>query len=234
MELMDTLEAGAPPAESPSAVMDRAAEEAPEARLALAHACVVRSAIPSGRIERIDPLGSFAVEGVLAVLTHENAPRLHWPAHPPPPCGFRDQWLPLQDNRIHFRGQCVAVVIAESAAAAHEAAGKLQVHCRPDVYDFAAQDRTYRSLYLNYDPLEARVTVADWGRDGLVLREAAPWVPELRTAVAMATGWPEKKVSVVPLPGADEPDGPGHFAWPHSVLAAMASRQVERPVRLLA
>ena len=236
MTLMDTLEAGPGPAETITAVADFVPETPPETRLPLAHACVVRSTIPSGRIERIDALASFAVEGALAVLTHENAPRLHWPAHPPVPADFQDQWLPLQDNRIHFRGQCVAVVIAASAAAAREAADRLQVTSRADVYDFAAVDRTYRSLYLNYDPLEARVTVADWTAQGLTLHEAAPWVPELRTAVAMATGWPEKKVGVVPLPGGGELDGalPPHFAWPHSVLAAMASRQVERPVRLLA
>lgn len=221
------------PAEAP-ALADRGPEDAPELRLFVAHACLVRSTIPSGRIERIDPLGSFAVEGVLAVLTHENAPRLHWPVHPSAPAEIRHEWLPLQDNRIHFRGQCLAVVIAETAEAAREAARRLQVQCRADVYDFAAQDRTYRSLYLNYDPLETRVTTADWTANGLILQEAAPWVPELRTAVAMATGWPEKKVLLLPLPGEEEISGRPHFAWPHSILAAMASRQVERPVRLLA
>jgi xanthine dehydrogenase YagR molybdenum-binding subunit len=234
MSLMDTLEAGPIPAEAFPARADRGPEDALEIRLPLAHACVVRGAIPSGRVESLDAFETVATAGVLAVLTHQNAPRLHWPIHPAAPTEIRDQWLPLQDNRIHFRGQCLAVVIGESAEAAREGAARLRVHARADVYDFAAHDRTYRSLYLNYDPLESRVTVADWTASGLTLQEAAPWVPELRTAVAMATGWPEKKVRVVPLPGEEDISGHAHFAWPHSVLAAMASRQVERPVRLLA
>jgi xanthine dehydrogenase YagR molybdenum-binding subunit len=232
MSVMEVLEPGTIPAAAPAA--ERGPEAAAEPRLPLAYGCVVRSPIPSGRIERIDALAAFACPGVLAVLTHENAPRLHWPVRLPELSDFRDQWLPLQDNRIHFWGQCLAVVIAESADAAREAAGRLQTHCRPDVYDFSARDRTYRSLYLNYDPLEARVTTADWTVQGLTLQESAPWVPELRAAVALATGWPEKKVQVLPLPGEEQIGGQPHFAWPHSVLAAMASRQVERPVKLLA
>src|SRR5260370_25412887 len=42
----------------------------------LAHAAVVTSSIAKGRIKRIDASEALRVAGVLAVLTHENRPRM--------------------------------------------------------------------------------------------------------------------------------------------------------------
>src|SRR5260370_35094312 len=42
----------------------------------LAHAAVVTASIAKGRIKRIDAREALRVAGVLAVLTHENRPRM--------------------------------------------------------------------------------------------------------------------------------------------------------------
>ena len=42
----------------------------------LTHAALVMSSIPAGRVTAIDTAAALAAAGVLAVITHENAPRV--------------------------------------------------------------------------------------------------------------------------------------------------------------
>ena len=78
----------------------------------LAHAVVVQSTIACGRIKEIDTSAAEAASGVLAVLTHHNAPRLH--ASPPSFTVGSAPPPPLQDDRIYYNGQHIAVVVAET------------------------------------------------------------------------------------------------------------------------
>ena len=48
----------------------------------LAHGVLVMSTIASGRIRSIDTKAALSAPGVLAVITHENAPRLNFPERP--------------------------------------------------------------------------------------------------------------------------------------------------------
>jgi xanthine dehydrogenase YagR molybdenum-binding subunit len=105
----------------------------------LAHAVMVTSTIPSGRVTRIDANGAGALPGVLLVMTHENAMRL-----PPetshgklsPPAG-RVLSL-LQDDLVHYNNQPVAVVVADTLEHARDAAARLRIEYerRPAVLDF--------------------------------------------------------------------------------------------------
>ena len=95
----------------------------------LAYAAWVPATIAHGRIDGVDVAAALAAPGVLAVLTHENAPRLPYrPIDPPvvdPDVG--EQIRPLQSAEIRFAGQPVALVVAESQAAAREAARRVRV-----------------------------------------------------------------------------------------------------------
>jgi xanthine dehydrogenase YagR molybdenum-binding subunit len=78
-----------------------------------AHASIVHSTIANGRTVLIDTRASESAPGVLAVLTHQNMPRmkqLPW-SHLRPQ---GQTYLPLQDANIHYAGQPVALVIAET------------------------------------------------------------------------------------------------------------------------
>jgi xanthine dehydrogenase YagR molybdenum-binding subunit len=82
------------------------------------HAALVQSTIAAGTISRISTEEAEAAPGVLAVITHENAPAL--PDGPMTPLGPSPRF-PLRDNRILHHGQHVAIVVAqthEQAAAA--------------------------------------------------------------------------------------------------------------------
>jgi len=94
----------------------------------LAHAAVARSTIARGRISSIDTSAAERSRGVVAVLTHRNAPRLPYRAHKgavDPVTGERLHVL--QDGRVHHQGQPVALVVAETLEQAQHAATLVRV-----------------------------------------------------------------------------------------------------------
>ena len=96
----------------------------------LVHAVLINSTIANGRIAAIDTQSAEAV-GVLAVLTHHNAPQIA-PARVTLDSasqggGAGEQYIPLQDDRIYYSGQHIGVVVAETLEQAHYAASLVQV-----------------------------------------------------------------------------------------------------------
>ncbi len=96
----------------------------------LLHASVVGATIAKGRIARIDTREARAVAGVIEVLTHENRPHLasddkSWKDDVAPEQG--SPFRPLYDDRVHFSGQPIALVIAEEAEIARFAASLVHV-----------------------------------------------------------------------------------------------------------
>lgn len=79
----------------------------------------VSSTIARGRITGVDASAALAVPGVLRVLTHENAPSLRIKTDP-------GLWV-LQNDRVHYRNQVIAGVVAETPEAARAAAALVDV-----------------------------------------------------------------------------------------------------------
>jgi len=80
------------------------------------HGAIVHSTIARGRVRSIDTSAAERVPGVLAVFTHRNLPRFN--PTPRPWSHLRPHgqgYLPLQDDRIHYAGQPIALVVAETA-----------------------------------------------------------------------------------------------------------------------
>ncbi len=85
----------------------------------IAHLALVQSTVNRGRITKLDPTRAEALPGVLAVLTPANAPRLF---------GDLDSDLPvLQSLDVHYQGQVVAAVVAETPEVARAAVGEVAV-----------------------------------------------------------------------------------------------------------
>ena len=77
----------------------------------VAHATIVYSTIANGRTVSIDVAAAEKAPCVLAVLTHANMPRMNrLPWNHLRPQG--QTYLPLQDDKIHYAGQPVALVVA--------------------------------------------------------------------------------------------------------------------------
>lgn len=98
---------------------------------ALAHAALVCATVPRGRITEIDTAAARALPGVIAVLTHRDAPAMK------PPRKQRMTDLAtlasatsvnyLNTDEVHWNGQPVAVTVAETLDAALAAAELVRV-----------------------------------------------------------------------------------------------------------
>ncbi len=86
----------------------------------VAYAFIVKSTIAAGTITDIDTAVAEKSSGVLAVITHKNAMKV---AAYDPMRGIGT----LQDNKINFFGQNVAVVVAETFEQARAAAWSIKV-----------------------------------------------------------------------------------------------------------
>ncbi|MFD5574183.1 xanthine dehydrogenase family protein molybdopterin-binding subunit [Streptomyces cadmiisoli] len=97
----------------------------------MTYACVVGSRIASGRVTDIDTAAAEAEEGVLAVLTHRNLPRIvEQPPLLPSLAGSAapgQTFFPMQDDVVHYAGQHIAIVVADTWERAQHAASLLRV-----------------------------------------------------------------------------------------------------------
>ena len=230
-----------------------------------AHAAIVHSTIANGRTLSIDTAAAERAPGVLAVLTHHNTPRMNrlpW-SHLRPQ---GQTYLPLQDDKIHYAGQPVAVVVAETRDQAAYAGtliaigyeiGRPVVFSPPMARDAVDPpqrmwplsssigdaetaianaairiDGAYTMPDRHHNPMEPHATLAVWGEDGtLTLYDSTQMVFGTKKLVALVLGLPEHKITVVCefLGGGF---GGKSWSWPHTLLAALAAKAVNRPVFL--
>jgi xanthine dehydrogenase YagR molybdenum-binding subunit len=157
------------------------------------YAYPVTSTIARGRIESVDAGAAQALPGVVAVLWHENAPRLA--------SDESADLAVLQSDEVAYHGQFVAVVVAETPEIARHAAGLVTVRYdqqphdvrlsadRGDLYRPASLlpgaeadttqgdveaalaaaevvlDHTYTTPTQHNNPLEPHATAAVWHQD---------------------------------------------------------------------
>ena len=105
------------------------------------YAALVYSTIPRGRIATLDTTMAEAASGVALVMTYRNAPRMKKPQAFLEGSGVAGSNLPImQDEIIHWNGEAVAVVLADTQEQADHAASLVVVsyHREKAVTDFAA------------------------------------------------------------------------------------------------
>ncbi|MEU5364273.1 xanthine dehydrogenase family protein molybdopterin-binding subunit [Streptomyces sp. NPDC005925] len=225
----------------------------------LAHAWPVPATIARGRVTGVDASAALALDGVLAVLTHENAPRLTAPDDPT--LGV------LQDPRVPHWGWFVALVVAESPEAARAGAAAVRVdyaaeeadvtltpshpaayvpekanggypavreHGDPEAGLAASAVRVdvgYRVPPLHNHPMEPHTSTARWDGDRLTVHTSSQGSAPVRAVLAGMFALPEERVRVVA-----EHVGGGFGSKgtprPDVVLAALAARHTGRAVTL--
>ncbi len=220
----------------------------------------VQATIARGRVTTIDTAEAEALEGVISVLTHENAPRL---------ANTDDKELAvLQSDEVAFRGQFVGAVVAETSEVARQAADLVRVSYdewphdaelradRDDLYapeqvnagfptdteegdvDGALSsaavtvDETYTTPREHNNPMEPHTTIAIWDDGWLTLYESTQGVHWVRNTVAPVFGLDPDRVRVIsPHVGG----GFGSKGMPHApiILAGLAAQTTDvRPVKL--
>jgi xanthine dehydrogenase YagR molybdenum-binding subunit len=106
-------------------VLGRAIFAADVALVGLVHAITVPATIAKGRVTAIDATSALAEPGVLRAFTHEDFAEIR--VTPATLGGNTPGLQPMTSDRIHFRGQPVALVVAETLEGACEAARRLRV-----------------------------------------------------------------------------------------------------------
>lgn len=93
----------------------------------LVHGYLVTSAIAKGRIRTINTRVAEQSPGVLAVFTHLNPPKLFKPANDFKTSIIYEPRLPLSDDRIHYGGQIIGLVVADTFERARHGAYLVEV-----------------------------------------------------------------------------------------------------------
>ena len=106
------------------------------------HGVIVTSTVAKGRITEINTAAADAMHGVKAVITHENAPRLRKVFSVS--MSEIGDIRPLQDDRIHYRGQAIAVIVADDLETARKAAKLLNIDYDVEPGIFALADASKR------------------------------------------------------------------------------------------
>lgn len=131
------------------------------------------STIAVGRITLVDASAALAMPGVLAVLTHENAPKL----------AMSDAEVAvLQSAAVAFRGQFVGAVIAETSEIARHAAGLVRIDYEQQPHEVV--------LSADGDNLVKPAHCANFGNDNGDLMDGSPAdsvVGDAEAALATAT-----------------------------------------------
>ncbi|HSU72060.1 MAG TPA: xanthine dehydrogenase family protein molybdopterin-binding subunit [Micrococcaceae bacterium] len=219
----------------------------------------VQATIARGRVISVDASAALAVDGVVSVLTHLNAPRL---------ANTDDAELAvLQSAEVGFRGQLIGAVLAGTPEAAREAAGLVRIGYDQDSHDAAfgadhqglyapekvnagyptdtrqgdpdaalaaaavVVDASYSTPTEHNNPMEPHTTVASWDGACLTLYDSTQGAHPVRETMAPLLGLAPENVRVVsPHVGG----GFGSKGVPHAhvVLAALAAQSSGgRPVK---
>ncbi|WP_138501664.1 xanthine dehydrogenase family protein molybdopterin-binding subunit [Nostoc sp. PA-18-2419] len=239
----------------------RYAAEFPVAKMT--YGVTIQSTIAKGKIAQIDTKAAEQVPGVLAVITHLNAPKAFGDK------GGGHKLQVLQDNIVLYSGQHIGVVVAETFERAMYAASLVQVRYdeeKPTINmgenlakaylpkgkipkeespDSAhgnvnqalraaavRVEQTYTTPIENHNPMEPHATTAVWQGEQLLLYDATQGIFQAQQKVAGVLGIEPEKVRVMSyfVGGGFGCKG---SAWSHVPLAAMAARQVNRPVKLV-
>lgn len=92
---------------------------------------LLQSTIPKGTIESVDDAQALKVPGVVAVITHKNAPKLKVPKE----TFFDNELNLLQNNKVTHDRQNIGVVVADTFEAAREAAALVKFAYKQDKFD---------------------------------------------------------------------------------------------------
>jgi xanthine dehydrogenase YagR molybdenum-binding subunit len=222
----------------------------------MAYAALVMSTVPSGRISRMDVEEAERAPGVIAVITPANAIRLAAPEHrisllqhdevfhQNQPIGVVVAETIEQARhaaslvRPHYENRPAKLDFLAGFPASYPSSHNNepgdQAWGDVDAGLAAAEvkiDELYTTPIQHHNPMEPHATTVRWDGDHLLIHDATQHITGLQEETRKIFGIPKESVHVVsPFVG-------GGFGckgqiWSHVMLAALAAKQVKRPVRL--
>jgi xanthine dehydrogenase YagR molybdenum-binding subunit len=227
------------------------------------HAVIVQSTVANARITSIDTATAEKLPGVVRVLTHHNMPKLSPQAGKPPASRFltllQDDIVYYNGQPIAL---VIADTLEHATDAAHRVTAKY-ASARPvtdmrasNRVSYAPESNgrkpdstkgsvsagladadvriaaTYTTPIENHNPMEPHATIAAWEGDKLTVYDATQYVIGDRNTVAKTLGLSPDDVRLVSyfIGGGFGCKG---SVWSHVPLAAMAAREIGKPVKLV-
>ncbi len=221
----------------------------------------VGSTVGVGKILSIDTAVAEKMPGVLLILHHGNAEKLFRAANSFEE-GSRpgETRPPFEDDQVYYYGQFVAFVVADTLERAQAAAGHVKVKYVNRPPNIATEDLspkdppavknergsfesaisgapvkldvTYETPVETHNPMELHATIAHWNKDKITLYETSQGVVNHRNVAAEMLNMPRESVQVISR-FIGSGFGSKLFPWPHSWMAALASKQLKRPVKVI-
>jgi len=233
------------------------------------YAVMVTSDIAKGRVLEVDASAALKEPGVLDVLWHGNAMRLPGDLSPADR-GDRVVQV-LQDDRILYSNQPIALAVADTFERAVHAALLVGVRSSPERHTVEMEDEldratpqdinrasgarpadqvlgdptlglrqadasveaTYELPPETHNPMEPHATIAVWsGPERVTLYDATQGIFGVRKKIAKFFAIPPQNVRVITkfVGGGFGCKG---STWSHVPLAALAAKQLNRPVKLV-
>jgi xanthine dehydrogenase YagR molybdenum-binding subunit len=230
----------------------------------LLHAGFAVATVGRGRITSLDTEAAEAVPGVRLVLSHLDDLPVKSAGFLMTGMGFAFQsWQPLTSDHVAYRGQAIALVVAETPHAAVTAASL--IHASYSTEPFSVEldaegvevvpqsfipdsvvgdaDAVLENCAITVDgiydcppqhqmAMELMSTVVEWQGETLVVHESSQNSGAIQNGLAAQLGIPARQVQVI-SPYAGGGFGQRNSLQNHTVLAAVAARQLERPVKLV-
>lgn len=223
------------------------------------YAVPVGATVATGKVAAIDTSTVAKMPGVRKIYTHDNVGKLY--PLPTSSRGIIDERRPpLDDTTVRYYGQYVALVVADTFEHATAAADSLKITYEdsgtPDVSmslsadekptvdtergdpdkAFASAtvriDQSYTTPIETHNPIELHASVALWDGSHFTLYETTQAIMNYRTVMAQMLGVPADHVRII-----TEYLGSGFggklWPWSHALLAAMAARDLQQPIKLV-
>ncbi len=223
----------------------------------ITYGSLIMSTIPSGRIVRMNTAKAAQAPGVLAVITPANAIRLHAPERrisllQHDVVYYQNQPIGIVVAETFEQAQYAASLVhpdcrpepatldffagfSTSYTSSHAGEPGDQSWGDVDAGLAAAEikiDAIFTTPIQHHNPMEPHATLAEWNGDHVTLHDATQAISGLQEKTSILFGIPKENVHVVsPFVGGGF--GCKGQVWSHVMLAALAAKQVQRPVKLV-
>jgi xanthine dehydrogenase YagR molybdenum-binding subunit len=219
-----------------------------------AYAYIVQANIPSGAVASIDQSVAAKAAGVYSIITPFNAPKLTVPGNVnilqdtnvffsgQPIAVVVARSLPEAEQaarllRIEYKEQPAKLGFNARLKDARAPKRGSEGSHRGDPAAALAKataviGQTHSTPIQNHNPMEPHATIASWDGDNLNVYDATQGISGVQGSLARAFSIPQGNVHVQ-CPYVGGGFGTKGNVWSHTILAAMAAKVAQRPVKLV-
>ncbi|MFB2967467.1 xanthine dehydrogenase family protein molybdopterin-binding subunit [Aerosakkonema sp. BLCC-F183] len=227
----------------------------------LVYGYLIVATIANGRIKKMELKEAQDSDGVLAIFTHENMPAFP-KANEGTSFHIGEPRLPLADDRIHYGGQIIGLVVADTLERACHAASLVKVEYEIETPTIDRQQAsfqksprdasfeqgnvadalvtapvkisaTYTTPRQLHAMMEPHPIIAQWhDRNSLTVCEPTQWLFLQQRTYATLFGIPVEQVRVI-SPYIGGGFGAKAWPWPHAILCIAAAREINRPLKVV-